>query len=455
LFTDIRGSNLAGERIWEIHYSPGTGCTPMNFSWDPAQLPVDGYFHLVDPIFGNLVNVNMRTTNQFTDQLGLGILQIKYNYQICSNYNLLNGWNMISLPTDVTNNNYLALFPTAVTGTLYGYSSGYYSTESILNGTGYWLKFSSSQLAQVCGLDRIESDVNLTAGWNMIGGPNCNVPLSEVSDPGGIIIPGTLYGYSGSYTNSNSIDGTKAYWIKTNNSGTITISCVNTSSNKSKEQNVLAETFDEFSRIELIDKQGNSQNLYFNGKLSDDINLESFSLPPLPPPGGFDARLSGDFRLTESDEAVVLIQASDFPVVVSFSNINFEERYVLQQFVNGVELSSQVIQDGVKVEIINEQVTMLKISKQQNAPVSFSLDQNYPNPFNPSTTIKFSLPEASTVTVTIYNTLGQKVTELVNTNLQPGWYSYQWNAENSASGMYIYELRTDKFNSIKKMILMK
>jgi hypothetical protein len=51
--------------------------------------------------------------------------------------------------------------------------------------------------------------------------------------------------------------------------------------------------------------------------------------------------------------------------------------------------------------------------------------------------------------------LGQKITELVNTRLDAGRYSYQWNAVSIASGIYIYELRTDKFVAMKKMILLK
>ena len=202
-FTDIRGTNTAGERIWTILYTPASDCSPVSFSWNPSQLPAEGYFHLVDPIYGNLVNVNMRTTNSYTDQTGLGNLQIKYNYQIQSKYNLSTGWNMLSLPVDVVNNNYLTLFPTAVAGTLFGYSGSYYSTETIGNCMGYWLKFPSSQIAEVNGTDRTECVINLSSGWNMIGGPNCNVPLGSVIDPGGIIVPGTLYGYSGSYSTGN------------------------------------------------------------------------------------------------------------------------------------------------------------------------------------------------------------------------------------------------------------
>jgi CubicO group peptidase (beta-lactamase class C family) len=89
-------------------------------------------------------------------------------------------------------------------------------------------------------------------------------------------------------------------------------------------------------------------------------------------------------------------------------------------------------------------------------PEQYYLSDNYPNPFNPSTNIEFSLPEdVSNVKLSIYNTLGEKIAELVNTSLIAGKYQYQWNAKNVATGMYIYELRTDKFVAIKKMLLIK
>jgi len=110
------------------------------------------------------------------------------------------------------------------------------------------------------------------------------------------------------------------------------------------------------------------------------------------------------------------------------------------------------IVDGVKIVINNENVTLLKIKKQEAVPTTYNLEQNYPNPFNPATTIKFSIPEATNVTLTIYNALGEKITELVNTKLEAGRYNYQWDANNAASGMYIYELRTEKFVSVKKMV---
>jgi agmatine/peptidylarginine deiminase len=89
-------------------------------------------------------------------------------------------------------------------------------------------------------------------------------------------------------------------------------------------------------------------------------------------------------------------------------------------------------------------------------PDRFELAQNYPNPFNPATKIEFSLPEDfNNVKLTIFNPLGQKVAELVNSKLEAGQHSYQWDASNIASGLYIYQLQTNKFTATKKMILLK
>ena len=91
-----------------------------------------------------------------------------------------------------------------------------------------------------------------------------------------------------------------------------------------------------------------------------------------------------------------------------------------------------------------------------SVPEDFNLEQNYPNPFNPSTVIEFSLPEDVTnVKLSIYNALGEKVGELVNSSLAAGKYQYQWFAQNIATGMYIYELRTEKFVAVKKMLILK
>ncbi len=89
------------------------------------------------------------------------------------------------------------------------------------------------------------------------------------------------------------------------------------------------------------------------------------------------------------------------------------------------------------------------------APVEFALNQNYPNPFNPSTSISFSIPNASSVKLTIYNAIGKEVATLVNGTMESGNHKVVWNASNMPSGMYFYKLQADNFTSTKKMMLIK
>jgi beta-lactamase superfamily II metal-dependent hydrolase len=90
-----------------------------------------------------------------------------------------------------------------------------------------------------------------------------------------------------------------------------------------------------------------------------------------------------------------------------------------------------------------------------HTPTSFTLQQNYPNPFNPSTTISYSLPERAYITLSVYNQLGQKVSTLFNGDKEAGQYSVTWNAGNMASGTYFYDLRSEKFSVVKKLLLLK
>jgi hypothetical protein len=85
----------------------------------------------------------------------------------------------------------------------------------------------------------------------------------------------------------------------------------------------------------------------------------------------------------------------------------------------------------------------------------FKLDQNYPNPFNPSTTIKYALPRSEHVTITLYNTLGQKIETLVNTPMPIGQYQVEFNGQNLPSGIYFYRLEAGEYVQTRKMLLVR
>lgn len=93
--------------------------------------------------------------------------------------------------------------------------------------------------------------------------------------------------------------------------------------------------------------------------------------------------------------------------------------------------------------------------------IKFDLLQNYPNPFNPETDIKYTLPSSSNVKLTVYNSLGQVVKELVNSYKEAGSYEVKFNGKDLASGIYIYKLDAvskdgkKKYSASRKMLLVK
>lgn len=99
------------------------------------------------------------------------------------------------------------------------------------------------------------------------------------------------------------------------------------------------------------------------------------------------------------------------------------------------------------------------IERLEGIPEDYSLFQNYPNPFNPSTSIRFGVPEESEIKLFVYDILGREVEVLFDGVKAPGFYQYNWNAVNYASGIYFYILTTSSQNSeyreVKKMLLIK
>ena len=88
-------------------------------------------------------------------------------------------------------------------------------------------------------------------------------------------------------------------------------------------------------------------------------------------------------------------------------------------------------------------------------PKEFELFQNYPNPFNPETTIKFSLPVAGIVNLTVYDITGKLVAELADGFYEQGTHKFVFNASGLSSGIYFYKIETNEHSVSKKMILIK
>jgi hypothetical protein len=100
-------------------------------------------------------------------------------------------------------------------------------------------------------------------------------------------------------------------------------------------------------------------------------------------------------------------------------------------------------------------LTSVKEETLSTVPSNFDLAQNFPNPFNPSTKIRFSVPSDGAVKLTVYNALGQLVSELINDFRSAGTYEVNWDATNLTSGVYVYRLEAGAVNLTRKMSLLK
>ena len=95
-------------------------------------------------------------------------------------------------------------------------------------------------------------------------------------------------------------------------------------------------------------------------------------------------------------------------------------------------------------------------------PLSIELFDNYQNPFNPSTTIKYSVNVNADVSLSVYNILGQAVSVMNQTNVQPGYNEFKFDGTGLSSGVYLYQLKVKNLNTsqvvntkVNKMVLLK
>lgn len=110
---------------------------------------------------------------------------------------------------------------------------------------------------------------------------------------------------------------------------------------------------------------------------------------------------------------------------------------------------------GIIIKTTNGGAIVQVKQNSEITPSEFQLNQNYPNPFNPVTKIEFKIPRSNFVNIKVYDILGNEITELVNEYLKAGEYEIFFNGSNLSSGVYFYQLTTEKFSASKIMILTK
>lgn len=192
-----------------------------------------------------------------------------------------------------------------------------------------------------------------------------------------------------------------------------------------------------YSAIKKIDLYDSTMNVSIIGNFDVISRTNEFSFSN---DGYWYEYFTGDSIRIENGKIILNLEPGDFKIFTSLK---------IPTPLNGKEIITSVL------------FTQNEIEK------NFILEQNYPNPFNPSTIISYSLPEASFVTLKVYDILGREVATLVNEYKEAGNYKVQFSINNYqlsnrittsneySSGVFFYSLKTNKFFEAKKMILLK
>ena len=160
---------------------------------------------------------------------------------------------------------------------------------------------------------------------------------------------------------------------------------------------------------------------------------------------------SGAIRFYAADVALDSQQAHI--ITPDWTNLNSDSCWIyIDNDFDKIADDSTILVGDILVEVEDGQEPVL--------PVKFELLQNYPNPFNPVTTINYSLPRSTDVSIEIFNIVGQKVITLVNETKPAGEYQITWDGQDThgqkvSTGIYLYRLQTDDYAETKKMLLLK
>ena len=365
----------------------------------------------------------------------------------------LEGWNLVGLPLEVENPDYELIYPNAIEETLYSFSDGYTLEDELATGVGYWLRFPEEGYSVISGVPFNEVLVSLNEGWNLMSGISTTTSIENVYDPYDILIPGTIYEWNLGYVQSDVLEPGKAYWIRTNSDGIITI--LDGGNQRKITENT--SLFDNQNSFQFKNVNGYESTLHFGVSIHHD-ELLSYSLPPLPPTDAFDVRFDGNMRVVEHG-GKIRIQNQEYPITLFYNIKNDEENSDNWILVNPSSGNEYILSNTGSIEF-SSPLNELILVKETVLPSQFTLSQNYPNPFNPVTNIQFFLPEESKLTLVIYDLSGRMIIKLVSEIIERGTHNVIWDATDKlgnpvSAGVYFYQIQTEYFSQTRKMVLLK
>ena len=461
-----------------LAFQPNLDGYPVTFSWKPDSMRVQVYILRDTLTHGKIINIDMRHDSMVTvTNTAVAALEIVQCLGVEASYHTsVDNWSLMSVPLLVGDPRRLFLFPSSGSRA-FSYVGTYVGVDSILQGSGYWMKIPSTDIR---GCECTVDTIPMRAGWNIVGSITTPVSVETIVASTDSLIASPFFGFvDQAYAVEDFIRPMEGYWLKSSSQGWIVLS--NTPPAMKKTLMDVRSFLHKLNSLTIENEYGDRQILYF-GQNHGNFGKDFFDLPPAKPGALFDVRfMTGGLVATYSCEYEklcehpLLIKSEGGKIFFAW-NIDNEENFayiLVSKGGSGLKREVQMTSQGRAGFALGDNTNFSiriqhKISSTRTVR-SFSLGEIYPNPFNPTTHIRFSVPYNAHVTVTVYSTLGEEVARLVDEESHEGDYAAEWSGMNASgvqvgSGVYFIRMHATlserenagrDFDAVRSVILMR
>ena len=486
---DIRSANTDTTILYEVSFNPGNvNCYPEKVCVNPVDFPAGARIVLKFTLNGTEQGIDLR--NATVDQNGnecvtitdhrINHFYIEYTPATIANLGTFlkhNSWSFISLPVVPPNPDAGVIFPNAV-GAPFWYNSQSAWQNPPANqlefGRGYMVRYGDyiGSDITVAGVKSYSvGPVSLSQGWNTIGGTSGpgtwdgsnGTVIIFTPNPGGPVPIAQNQGLweftpQTGYDQTNFFTPGRGYFIKVDHSGFFNMTTTpppSTAKQNYTPSGIVAARENlqgQLTQVLVRDANQNGQDLYF-GHATSTIPESQFEMPTNF--RSFDARFDGNSGMMSYNHTAytVDLHASSYPLTMTFTNLAGSATVT---DMNGTVLGT-VTNNGI-VTIADPTVTKVHITESaagvgQSSVTGYSLEANQPNPFPQTSTIRYTLPQESVVSLVVYNQLGQVVQTLVSGTVPAGDHEALFDGRSLPSGTYYYTLKAGNFVQTQSMSL--
>lgn len=388
------------------------------------------------------------------------------------------GWNFLSLPVKPVNTTWNVMYPNVINKPIFFTPNTYQDDEILREGIGYFMKYGNEIDVEFAGtfISEISTDKGNAprvypgdgdfGGWNTIGAVSCPVSIEEIEfEPFGISTPDVDYTLENGvwrYTPGRGYDEVSellpglGYWIKVDADGYYKLDpdfllCTNDKLGSVASENPRLSVYNSSTKLVVRDNAQNVTPLYFTN--DNNVNVNNFEMPPVPPTGIYDVRFVSNRKLENSKNTVINLQGVEFPV--SLNIINADANYEFTNAFTGEVLGT--ISKGFSSNITVDELpgNAIAVNKTETAEEEFGVNV-YPNPVvSENANINFTIVEDDFTTVSVYDLLGNQVMNVVNGNLTAGNYNETINVSALSSGHYIIRIESGSNNAVANIEIVK